>query len=83
MRTAASDPGDAATAWEYRVETIGSWIRSPKDPELAAALNDWGEEGWVLVNALARESSQAVTLILRRPLGRDERRRRTLPGEGW
>jgi hypothetical protein len=83
MPSAASDQSSATTAWEYRVETIGSWIRSPKDPELAAALNDWGEEGWHLVNALSREGSQAVTLILRRTLGRDERRRRTRPGEGW
>ncbi len=81
MATASEQGG--ATAWEYRVETIGSWIRSPKDADLAAVLNDLGDEGWFLVNALPREGSQAVTVILRRPLGREERRRRTLPGEGW
>ena len=72
-----------AAAWEYRVETIGSWIRSPKDGVLAAILNGLGEDGWELVSALPRESSQAVTLVLRRPLGRDERRRRTRPGVDW
>lgn len=70
-------------AWEYRVETLGSWIRSPKDPELAAALNGLGEEGWECVSALPREGSQAVTMILRRPLSRDERRRRSRPEESW
>ena len=70
-------------ALEYRVETLGSWIRSPKDPELAARLNELGEDGWECVSALPREGSQAVTLILRRPLGRDERRRRTRPEVDW
>ena len=70
-------------AWEYRLETIGSWIRSPKDGELAATLNGLGEDGWELVSALPREGSQAVTLVLRRPLGRDERRRRTRPEVDW
>ncbi len=70
-------------AWEYRVETFGSWIRSPRDVQLAEALNEWGEEGWELSGALPREGSQALTLILRRRVGREERRRRTRPGESW
>jgi hypothetical protein len=74
---------EASLAWEYRVETLGSWIRSPKDPELAARLNELGEEGWECVSALPREGSQAVTVVLRRPLGRDERRRRSRPQESW
>lgn len=70
-------------AWEYRVETIGSWIRSPKDAQLAEALNAWGDEGWELASALPREGSQAITLIGRRRMTREEGRRRTRPGESW
>ncbi len=70
-------------SWEFRVETVGSWIRSPKDAQVTDVLNAWAEEGWELVTALPRERSQAVTLIGRRLLTRDERRRRTRPGEGW
>jgi len=72
-----------AEAWEYRVETMGSWIRSPKDGQLAEALNLLGGEGWELSSALPREGSQALTLILRRRVTREERRRRTRPGETW
>ena len=70
-------------SWEYRIETMGSWIRSPKDAQLTDVLSAWAEEGWELVTALPREGSQAVTLIGRRLLTREERRRRTRPGQGW
>ncbi len=70
-------------SWEYRVDTLGSWIRSPKDPELASWLNELGEDGWECVSALPREGSRGVTMILRRPLGREERRRRSRPRETW
>jgi hypothetical protein len=69
--------------WEYRVETMGSTMRSTKDDQLAEALNAWSAEGWELTCALPREGSRAVTLIARRRLTLQERRRRTLPGEGW
>ncbi len=72
-----------AGTWEYRVETVGSWIRSPKDAQLVDVLSGWAEEGWELVSAWPREGSQAVTLIGRRALTREERRRRTRPREGW
>jgi hypothetical protein len=42
-----------------------------------------GGEGWELSSALPREGSQALTLILRRRVTREERRRRTRPGETW
>ena len=70
-------------SWEYRVETFGSWIRSPKDGQLTEALNELGEQDWQLTGALPREGSQALTLILRRRVTREERRRRTRPGETW
>jgi hypothetical protein len=70
-------------AWEYSVATIGSRLRSPKDEQLTDALQLWGQEGWELVTAFAREGSQAVTLVARRRLSRDERRRRSRPGESW
>jgi len=69
--------------WEYRVETLGSTMRSTKDDQLADVLNAWSEQGWELTCALPREGSRAVTLIARRRLTREERRRRTRPGEGW
>ncbi|HET7010393.1 MAG TPA: hypothetical protein VFI11_06425 [Anaerolineales bacterium] len=74
---------DAAQAWEYCVVTLGSWIRSPKDGELTATLNELGEDGWQLTASTSREGSQALTLFLQRPLGRDERRRRSRPGGTW
>lgn len=69
--------------WEYRVESFGGMIRPPKDEQLAEALNAWGEDGWELNFALAREGSRAVTLIARRRITRQERRRRTRPGGSW
>jgi len=70
-------------AWQYRVESVGSWIRGPRDGQLAEMLDGWAAEGWELVCAVPREGTQAVTLIARRRVTRQERRRRTRPGEGW
>ena len=69
--------------WEYRVESFGGMVRSPKDEQLAEALNAWAEDGWELTSALLRGPGQAVTLIARRRVTLQERRRRTRPGESW
>ena len=69
--------------WEYRVMSFGGGLRSPKDEELEADLNLWGEEGWEVVGALPRENSNKVTVIAKRPLSASARRRRTLPQDEW
>ena len=43
-----------------------------------ALLNSWGEDGWELVSAV-HISGNKVTLIARRLLSSDERRRRSYP----
>ena len=64
--------------WEYRVQTLGSTLREVKDKEIYALLNAWGAEGWELVSAV-HISGNKVTLIARRPMSSDERRRRSYP----
>ena len=42
---------DEINQWEYRVETFGSTFSTPKDDELEAALDEWGEDGWEVISA--------------------------------
>ena len=65
--------------WEYIVQTVGG-LRSPKDEDMLALLNAWGEEGWELVGMVSTPSSSAVKLVAKRPLTPATRRRRSLPG---
>ena len=65
--------------WEYIVQTVGG-LRSPKDEDMLALLNGWGEEGWELVGMVSTPSSSAVKLVAKRPLSTAARRRRTMPG---
>ncbi len=67
------------TQWEYRVQTIGGTFGA-KDELIEATLNEWGEEGWELVQSHRPDRSSKVTLIAKRPLSRSARRARTLPG---
>lgn len=69
------------TQWEYRVLTIGSMWGS-KDEDIAATLNEWGEEGWEALAAYTPEGSGKVTMVAKRPLTADTRRRRAMPGIG-
>ena len=62
--------------WEYRVETFGSLFSAPKDEELEAVLDEWGEEGWEVFSAHHLEGSNKVRIIARRPLTAASRRRR-------
>ena len=64
--------------WEYRLQTLGSTLREPKDGEILALLNAWGVEGWELVSAV-HTTGNKVTLIARRPLSESTRRRRSYP----
>lgn len=68
----------AEPAWEYRVQTLGTALRSARDEEIEALLNQWGEEGWELVGVTAE--SGKVRLLARRPLSRATRRWRSMPG---
>jgi hypothetical protein len=36
---------------QYRVETLGGSFSAAKDEEIEAVLNEWGEEGWLLISA--------------------------------
>ena len=64
--------------WEYRVQTLGSALREPKDSEVASLLNAWAVEGWELVNA-THTTGNKLMLVARRPLSSGERHRRTYP----
>lgn len=67
------------TQWEYRVQTIGSMMGT-KDEKIQATLNEWGEEGWEAINVYTPSGSGKVTLVAKRPLTLEVRRRRSMPG---
>ena len=67
------------TQWEYRVRTFGATFRGAKDEELEATLNEWGMEGWEVLDARGIENTGKVTILAKRPLTDSVRRRRTLP----
>jgi hypothetical protein len=66
--------------WEYRVESFGSMLKNIKDEELQAALNAWGEEGWEVVEMAYSNSQLKVLVVAKRPLSREARRQRNMPG---
>lgn len=67
------------TQWEYRVLTIGSAFGT-KDEKIEATLNEWGDEGWEAINVYTPSGSRKVTLVAKRLLTIEERRRRSMPG---
>jgi len=69
------------TQWEYRVKTIGR-LWGTKDEQIEALLNEWGEEGWEAINVYTPEGSGKVTVVAKRPLTPEARRRRSRPGFG-
>jgi hypothetical protein len=66
--------------WEYRVQTFGSALRSPKDDDLEAALDEWGAEGWEVVAAVAPDNSNKIRVFAKRPLLSRPSRRASWPG---
>jgi len=68
---------DEIKQWEYRVLTIGG-IFGTKDENIAATLNEWGEQGWEAVNVYTPEGSGKVTIVAKRPLTRSVRRERSI-----
>ena len=67
--------------WEYRVETLGSFWSAPKDEDLEAAMDEWGEEGWQVISLYKSSSGEKVTVVAMRQLTLATRRRRSWPGD--
>jgi hypothetical protein len=67
------------TQWEYRIQTTGSTFNQPKDEEIEAMLNEWGEEGWEVVAVHNLESTNKVRIIAKRTLPCSIQRSRTWP----
>jgi len=68
------------TQWEYHVQTVGSTFSQPKDEDLEALLNEWGEEGWEVIAVHNQESSNKIRVVAKRPLSSSTRSRRSWPG---
>jgi len=66
--------------WEYRVLTTGSFWKGVKDEEFESMLNQWGEEGWEVVGFRTIENSNQAQVLAKRPLTRETRRWRSMPG---
>ncbi|HEX6269970.1 MAG TPA: DUF4177 domain-containing protein [Anaerolineales bacterium] len=64
--------------WEYRVQTIGS-IFGTKDEQIEETLDDWGAQGWEVVNVYTTYGSGKVTIVAKRPLTERTRRMRSMP----
>ncbi len=54
--------------WEYYVETLGSIWKGPKDENLAAILNELGEQGWEVFSLAPVQNSEKIRLAAKRPL---------------
>lgn len=71
---------DVETApWEYRVEKLGSTMRSPKPELLAEILNQAATEGWEPLHLTPVFSANQLFVVLRRPTTHRSRRRATWP----
>jgi hypothetical protein len=70
---------DEIQLWEYRVQTVGSFLSGVKADELEELLNEWGEEGWEVVSTHILENANKINVIAKRPLTDRARRRRTMP----
>lgn len=72
---------DEIKQWEYRVQTIGS-ILGTKDEVVQSTLDEWGEEGWEVINVFTPEGSGKITIVAKRPLTERVRRARSMPQMG-
>ncbi|HXF85875.1 MAG TPA: DUF4177 domain-containing protein [Anaerolineales bacterium] len=66
--------------WEYRVQTVGS-MWGTKDETLQTTLDEWGAEGWEVVNVFLSHGSGRVTIVAKRPLTERMRRIRSMPSQ--
>jgi hypothetical protein len=64
--------------WEYRVETIGSFLGT-KDEHIQATLDEWGSEGWEAINVYTPYGSGKITIVAKRPVTGRARRIRSMP----
>ena len=64
--------------WEYRVQTVGGTFGT-KDELVQETLDEWGTDGWEVVNVYTPSGSGKVTIVAKRPLTERARRMRTLP----
>ena len=69
---------DEIKRWEYRVETIGSFLGT-KDEHIQATLDEWGSEGWEAISVYTPYGSGKVTMVAKRPLTVRARRMRSMP----
>ena len=65
--------------WEYRVQTIGGSMFGTKDEQIEATLDEWGMEGWEAINVYTPYGSGKVTIVAKRVLTEQTRRRRSRP----
>ncbi|MBK9924628.1 MAG: DUF4177 domain-containing protein [Anaerolineales bacterium] len=72
---------DEIKKWEYRVQTIGSMFGT-KDEIVQSTLDEWGEEGWEVINVFTPEGSGKITIVAKRPLTEQARRARSMPQMG-
>jgi hypothetical protein len=61
--------------WEYRVQTIGKFFGT-RDEDIEATLDEWGAESWEAVSVYTPEGSGKVTIVAKRPMREEDRRRR-------
>lgn len=71
---------DEIKQWEYRVQTIGSFLGT-KDEHIQATLDEWGLEGWEAINVYTAYGSGNVTMVAKRPLTERVRRMRSMPSQ--
>ncbi len=64
--------------WEYRVQTIGSAFGT-KDENIQGTLDEWGLDGWEVINVYTPSGSGKVTIVAKRPLTDRARRMRSMP----
>jgi hypothetical protein len=69
---------DQLPKWEYQVHSFGGTFGGPKDEDLEAVLNQWGEDGWEVVAATIPPNSTKVKIIAKRLLTRSSLRQRDL-----
>ena len=72
---------DETKQWEYRVQTIGSTFGT-KDEYIQATLDEWGSEGWEVINVYTPYGSGKITIVAKRPLTERTRRMRSMPSQG-
>jgi hypothetical protein len=68
------------TQWEYRAAALGTFWREPKDEEIVATLDQWGEEGWEVISVINLHGTSKLRVIAKRPLTTRSRRLRSMPG---